>query len=80
MQPYNPHQNNAVQAAITAPLSDATVTREERDEIDRLLGHIREIAHELADRDAFEFVDGGWVLPDREWDDFMRRGDGNKYR
>jgi hypothetical protein len=72
-QKNSPHHSNAVHEHIVE-----TMKMYPEDRV--LLGHVDAIAKELGHRDAFEYVDGGWVLPVYQWEDWLRRGDDKKYK
>lgn len=47
--------------------------------LDGLRKSLGSITDELAARDAFDLVDGAWVLSDRAWTDWMFAGEHEKY-
>lgn len=68
----NVHQSNAVWERI-----DKTAKANPR--INGLRVHVSAITDELAAQDAFDFVDGNWVLSDRAWTDWIFSGEDEKY-
>ena len=73
MQPYAPGQFNEVLRMIneTAQCADPSA---------RKLGtYAGEIAKELADKNALDYVDDHWVLSDRAWTDWLFSGAPAKY-
>lgn len=72
MQRYSPQQDNEVWNKIQA-------TAENNKEDGVLRNHVKDIAKELADMDAFDLVDGRWVLSDRAWTDWLLSGGDKKY-
>jgi hypothetical protein len=72
-QKYSPFQSNAVAAYIVETMKVSPT-----DSV--LLNRVDAIANELADRDAFDLVDGEWVLSLRQWEAWLQRGDDARYR
>lgn len=68
----NVHQANAVWARIDE-------TAEHNPDIGALRSSVDAIRDELAELNAFDLVDGRWVLSDRAWTDWLFSGADRKY-
>lgn len=71
-QKPSPEQANAVWEKIAA-------TAENDPRFNELREHVSAIAYELAGQDAFDQVDGSWVLSERAWNDWIFGGGYERY-
>lgn len=69
----SPHQGNEVWARINE-------TAKHDPSVNALRNHVSAIANELAAREAFDLVDGQWVLSDSAWTDWRCSGAEYKYQ
>lgn len=68
----NVHQANEVWARINE-------TVEHNPDLGALRNSVDAIRDELAEMNAFEFVEGQWILSDRAWTDWLFSGAHRKY-
>lgn len=68
----NVHQANEVWARINE-------TAEHNPDLGALRNSVDAIRDELAEMNAFEFVEGQWILSDRAWTDWLFSGADRKY-